>query len=219
MVSVLVCGITQADVSMHFTSCILRMQAELARTPHAFVDFEFFRSVNDALTYFQKETRFDVLVVVDGQTSVDAEFLLRHDPTKDFVIASYPLRDIDWGRVKEKMVDNKIGEPITSIGITYNYEPESAAPEAGGTYVKLPPNADVQLKIFKITRKVLNSILEKHPLVILHTDGILDGKPIPADQRFVQLWGECVYADITTKTKNVGPYDFSGIAGNRKKIR
>lgn len=224
--SVLLCGITSGDVTIHFTSSILRMQTELMRTPGVTVSFEFFNTVNEALTHFHTKTTCTVCVVIDGQLCVDPGFVLEHDPSKPFVVASYPLRTVDWERVKEKIVDS--AEPASHVGVKYNYDPTNAIPEPGGTYMKLPALSDVQLKIFKITRAALDSIIEKHKdlvqgddegNLVIYTDGILDGKKVSPDQRLIHLWGEPLYADILRKTKNVGPYDFSGCVGSQRQLR
>ena len=225
MPSVLLCGITNADVTIHFTSSILRMQTEMTRTPGVSVSFEFFRSVNDALTHFHKNTRDDVCVVIDGQLSVETGFVLQHDLSKPFVVASYPLRTVDWDRVRAKVTDSE--ESASHVGIKYNYDPALTTPEPGGTYVKIPPDAEVQLKIFKITREVLSSIIERHAPevlgqdgdVVVYSDGIIDGQRVSPDQRFVRLWGNPIYANVSEKPKNVGPYDFTGAVGNQRQLR
>ena len=223
--SIILCGITSADVTIHFTSSILRMQTELMRTPGVNISFEFFGTVDEALTHFHTATQCDACVIIDGKLSVEPGFIFDTDPSKPFTVASYPLRTVDWERVRAKIVDSQ--EPASHVGITYNYDPTLATPEPGGTYMKIPAYADVQLKIFKITRTGLDSIIEKHKetvqgddgRLVLYTAGIIDGKKLSPDQRLVYLWGEPIYADISRKTKNVGPYDFTGTVGNQRQLR
>jgi hypothetical protein len=115
------------------------------------------------------------------------------------------------------MVDSQ--EPSSHVGIKYNYDPSLA--ESSGKFLKISPDADVQFKIFKITRAALTSMIERTETgdVVVYTEGIHDGKKESPDQRFMRLWGDVVYADITQKTKNVGPFDFAGIVGNQKQLR
>lgn len=222
--SVLVCGITQSDVAIHFTSSILRMQSDLAATPNVKVDFEFFRTVNEALTYFHAQKRFDRLVVIDGQMSVDPSFILHQDTSKDFIVPSYPMRTFDWDRIKNKILDTD--EPLSHVGIVYNYDPAKAIPQPGGIHVKISPGSAVQLKIFNISRKVIDDILKVHgdsvcasDKVAIYNEGVVNGVYCTQDERFATLWNGPIYADIIAKTKNVGPFDFSGVVGNRKQLR
>lgn len=222
--SVLVCGITPSDVAIHFTSSMLRMQTELARTLDAAVNFEFFVTVNDALKFFADSPQFDVCVILDGQMSVEPSFILQHDLTKHVVVASYPIRKIDWDRVRTKaLATGPAGEPPQCTGITYNYDPRRGDPEAGGKYLRLPARTPVQLKIFKITRHALDTMLascpQPGPDFVLHAAGVEDTVGMTADARLCHLWGDVVYADITAKTQNIGPFDFSGTVGLRKRLR
>jgi len=223
MPSLLVCGITQSDVAIHFTSSILRMQSELASTPNLKVDFEFFTSVNEALTYFHKQKHFDRCVVIDGQMSVDPGFILHQDLSKDFVIASYPLRTYDWDRIKTKLCESN--ESLSHVGVVYNYDPVTAIPQPGGTHVKLAPETrNIQMKIFHISRVVIDTILQSSnphgdSRVPIYNEGVIDGRVCTPDEHFAALWGGPIYADILAKTKNVGPFDFSGVVGNRKQLR
>ena len=225
MLSILVCGITSADVTIHFASSIIQMQTELGRTPDVAVTFEFFKTVDEALTHFHRDTQCDVCVVIDGQLGVTHGFILRNDMSKPCVVASYPLRIIDWARVREKLVDS--GEPSSHVGMRYNYDPAQAIPEPGGKLLRILPGSEVQFKMFKITRDALNSLITRHKDtvqgdsgdLVIFSGGIIDGKKVTADQRFVRLWGESLYADISEMTKNAGPYDFVGAVGNQKQLR
>lgn len=225
MTSILLCGISTADVTIHFTSSILRMQTELMRTPGTNISFEFFGTVDEALTHFHTATQCDACVVIDGKLSVEPGFIFDNDASKPFTVASYPLRTVDWERVRAKIVDSQ--EPAAHVGVTYNYDPTLATPEPGGTHMKIPANAEVQLKMFKITRHALDSIIDKHKdevqgedgRLAIYTAAIVNGKKLSPDQRFVHLWGEPIYADISRKTKNVGPYDFTGAVGNQRQLR
>jgi hypothetical protein len=223
--SVLLCGISSADVTIHFTSSILRMQTELMRTPGVNVSFEFFRTVDDALTHFHSATTCDACVVIDGQLSVEPGFVLEHDAAKPFTVASYPLRTVDWERIRSKITTSS--EPASHVGIKYNYDPTLATPEPGGAHLKIPAHSEVQLKIFKITRDALDTIINKHKEEVqgedgslaIYTTGIVNGKKLSPDQRFIHLWGDPLYADVSRKTKNVGPYDFTGAVGNHRQLR
>lgn len=222
MPSVLVCGITASDVAIHFTSSLLRMQSELARSPGASVNFEFFLTVNDALKQFANSPHFDVCVIVDGQMAVDSRFILTHDATKHFVVASYPVRTIDWDRVRAKATENSAEAP-DHTGITYNYDPAVGIPEPGGTHLKLPARTPVQLKIFKITRHAMDTMLtacpQPAPAFVMHSAGIEGGVGMTADEWLCDLWGDAIHADIVAKTMNIGPYDFTGTVGLRKQLR
>jgi hypothetical protein len=225
MTSILVCGITSGDVTIHFTSSILKMQTELMRTPGVNISFEFFGTVDEALTHFHTNTKCDACVIIDEKLSVDPGFIFDNDASKQFTVASYPLRTVDWERVRAKIVDSR--EPAEHVGVTYNYDPTLATPEPGGTHVKIPAHSDVQLKIFKLTRTGLDSIIARNNDAVRGNDGrlalysacIIDGKKLSPDQRLVHLWGEPIYADISRRTKNVGPYDFTGTVGNQRQLR
>ena len=227
--SVFVCGITQVDVSVHFTSSLLTMQSKLVQTPGVSVEFEFFTTVNEALTYFHKQGRFDVCVVIDGNMSVDPEFILQHDLTKPLVVASYPMKNIDWERVRSKITHAT--EQLSRVGMTYNYDPETATPEPGGVYVKLGGEGSKmqypKYKIFKITKAAIDTLIDAHGdavrdkngSLLLYSDGILDGVYVSPDDRLTNLWSQPIYADISSKTINMGPFDYTGAVGNRKELR
>ena len=224
--SVLVCGITNSDVAIHFTSSLLRMQTELARTPDVAVNFEFFLTINDALKYFAESPQFDVCVLIDGQMAVEPSFVLQHDVSKHLVVASYPIRKIDWDRVRAKATAttaHDTAEPVQCAGTTYNYDPRHGEAEPGGRYLRLPARTPVQLKIFKLTRHALETMLracpQPGPAFVLHASGVEDAVGMTADARLCHLWGDAIYADITAKTQNIGPYDFTGTVGLRKRLR
>lgn len=229
MPAVLVCGITPSDVAIHFTSSMLRMQTDLARTPGVSVNFEFFVTVNDALKHFADSPQFDVCVLIDGQMAVEPQFILQNDMTKHVVVATYPIRKIDWDRVRAKALETQTSpagaarEPVQNVGITYNYDPRHGEPEPGGRSIRLPARTPVQLKIFKLTRHALDTMLanapQPGPAFVLHAAGVEDMVGMTADARLCHVWGDAIYADITAKTQNIGPFDFTGTVGLRKRLR
>lgn len=221
---VLIAGITeQGDVSIQFTSGIMKIQSQLAKTPDIRLAFEFFTNPNDAASYFLRNKHLDVLVILDTKMSVDPAFLLHHDLSKPFVVPSYPLRNIDWDRVRTHLPNAPDGTDHLA-GVTYNYDLETAVPIPGMTYVKIKK---AQLRACKFTRAFFDTLQTEHPdifaedgsSVALWADAIMDGRRVTADDRVCALWNRDIYADITCQTGNTGLVDYTGCVGTRVSLR
>jgi hypothetical protein len=224
-VSILVCGISAVDVSIHFISCMLHLQTELARTPKARVAFEMFTDIDKALSHFFYKTSADVVVIIDTMTSVDAKFILHHDVDKPCVVATYPLARVDWDRVKRAMPPlskKAIVEPIEMVGNEYNYDLRFSESVPGEKYVKIH---SAKLKIFKMTRACLQGIVQRHAVaskdfLTVHHPGIIEGVYCTADEHLCSLLDPAdLYADISATTQNSGPMDYVGCVGLRKRLR
>lgn len=224
----LVAGITEHEVTTAFVSSIMKMQQIMTTRPGISVGFEFFASVNKALTHFDKAKEFDALVLVDGNMSVDHDFLLNEDADRDFVVASYAIRTLDWDRAREKLVDPECTEPPEYTATTYNFDTATGHGDtltSSAMYIKNP--TILQAKVCRLTRRVLDTIVEKHADVVRSDDGtivahapaILDGRALDADQALLTLWGGDVFVDISAKTQNMGALDYTGCVGQRKVLR
>jgi hypothetical protein len=231
MTKILVAGITEHEVTTAFVGCIATMQQMLTVRPDVTVGFEFFSDVNKALTHFDRAKDADVLVMIDGSMAVDHAFVLNAATDKDFVVAGYALRTLDWARAERKFADPANTERPEFAAAVYNYD--TATGTAGGLvdgaasqlYVKNPSIA--QAKVCRITRRVLDAIVKRYGdvvraddgTIVMHAPAIRHGKALNADQAFVELWGGDVYVDITAKTQNLGAMDFVGCVGQRKVLR
>jgi hypothetical protein len=221
-VSYLIAGITSSgDVSITFTASLLRFQTDLARATDTSAAFDFFETVNDALDHFNRDKRYDIIVLVDASMSIDPIFFIESDPEKPFVVGVYPLGKIDWARV-----EMKIGMPGSEdpgmVGNVYSIDPSKGTSQ--GRHIVV---TSAGLGIAKLARRVVDEIvvnhgskvLSKDGKLMLHAPGIEDGVSMTADERMCHLWGGNIYADTKYRTKSSGSMAFSGCVGTRTKLR
>lgn len=218
MTHILVAGIVDdnAEVSVQHASMLLKLQQALARLPDAKVAFEFFPSRDAALTFFAADQSLEMITVVDASMSVNVEFLLT-PPPYDFVAAAYPLRGIDWDRVKKVYSSADVREDLDKVGLTYNFVLGETTPSlcSQGTYL---PIQSAQLKLFKLTRQGLNALINANPSMI-DDKGHIAVFSNARDDMVCAAWPGPLYVDLSAKCVNCGPYDFSGCVGFRSKLR
>jgi hypothetical protein len=231
MTKIVVCGIcADAECTIHFLKAILNLQLDMCKHPHLNICFEMFTTTNEALNYFYKDISNEWLVCIGSSCSVDTDFIFHVDPDKDFVIASYPRTTIDWQKVQKRIdagVDDLTAEQLSDVGLQYNFDPSRCTPvPLGSRFVQIDKRGVNQLKVFKISRRVVSDMLERHPTLkaaddsfVLWADGIEDGRRITADERFCHLWNKTIFCDVLSRTSNTGKFDFIGCVKDRVQLR
>lgn len=203
--NILIAGISPSgDVTTQFGHMVWQLQASLSRT-NARVTLEMFASLNDALSAFAITPEFDAITAVDADHSVDVPFLTTFPQGKEFVLAAYPLPEVDWNRVKARIASTD--EDLDLVGNAYNATPATGATGAAGAYVRVERGG---LRIFKMTRKAMDVIVaqpgvagspgEARSKLALHCAGIVDGKYLDPDDRLCALFAKEIWMDIASKT-------------------
>jgi hypothetical protein len=222
--TILVAAITNGgqECTLGFCTTLLRLQIELGKTPDTHVTVEFFKTLDDALMAFRTLTRFDVLSVIETHMSCDPSFLTTPPPElMPFVVGIYPEPTIDWKRVKHEILSTH--EPSREVGNVYNAKLPDGV-HANDEYAGIDAAG---LKIFKITRGVLEDIVARHGHEVITDDdmlalaipGIVNGKLVGAHERVCFMWGKGVAADLRSKCSSFGPIAFTGCVGRRGQIR
>lgn len=202
------------DVSIALTVSMLNMQTELSQG-NATPAIRFFRDVNAAIDFFHATKEFGRLVVVDGQTAAPPAFMLDTSTAADFVVGVYPLEGIDWDRVEKNMAHTT--EDPRNVGHVYNVTP-GAHVGGGGKFVEVHGVKD--MRVFRITRRVVDAIMEKHgDQVVFFAPGTVDGVRMGPAQRLCALWGERTVADIHNMCKNTVRTEYAGCVGVRAVLR
>lgn len=189
-----------AEVSMNFVETVITLQRNLARGKSVPVQIEFVNSVEKAIDLFlaTKHTR---LVVMDGDVGCDVSFVQKEHQFP-IVIASYPIRKVDWERVSSYITTQRDSgneptpEGAKDAGCIYNFEAASASCPPGTTYL---PIKKAQAKIVSISRDAINDFRRVYDS---------STKAITSD-------GSEAVVDLSTIVKNPGPYDFEGVVGRR----
>lgn len=198
---VLIAGIVSDEytVSINFTTTIIRLQQRIAsHGQHACaVSFEFFRHVDDAVAFFEKDETLTRLVVMDSGMSSDVDFLLYPHP-HDIVVPAYPMRGVTWEKVASYLDATTTPTPdgAKQAGLTYNFTPaasDGGATLDGGKYLKA---TGPQAKIFSVSRDAIGTVRDAY------------------DAKSCKLETVCMI-DVTAKCINSGPYDFTGCVGSR----
>ncbi len=196
---ILIAGIVSDEytVSINFTTTLIRLQQRIAsQGAHSCpVTFEFFRHVDDAVMFFQKDQTITRLVVLDGGMSCDIDFLLFPHPP-EVVIPAYPVRGVNWSKISSLMETTSTVDvdQVRRAGMEYNFVPRgSSCALDAGRYVEAECP---QAKIISMSRKGAETVASRY------------------DPKSCKLDTICMI-DVTAKCVNAGPYDFTGCVGTR----
>ena len=214
---ILIAGIVSDEytVSINFTTTLIRLQQRIAtQGTHACpVTFEFFRHVDDAVMFFERDASLTRLVVLDGGMSCDIDFIL-FPHTSDVVIPAYPIRGVNWSKVAyvHGATDTARTRPtdvdtLRRAGVDYNFvhRPVVSGPTGPtgptgssaslemGRYIQAE---NPQAKIMSISRAGVACISSNY------------------DPKTCKLDTICTI-DVTARCVNTGPYDFTGCVGTR----
>lgn len=220
MRKVLLCVVTngRAEVSLTTAISMLRVQSRLVGTPQPpfSIEMVFLGSLDEALNAGWKSGA-DAVFAVEGTVGFDADFLWEAMASGfPVVVGTYPLPVVDWERVKTR--------------------PESEAPSFWGNVynVKLKDNLKngyalceaAELGMLVVQRPALQKIADAHPDIVdadgnasFAAPGVYGGQRASASQRFFQLFGEPVWADIRRGGTCTGPTEFGGCVGARTVLR
>jgi len=208
---ILIAGIVSDEytVSINFTTTLIRLQQRIAtQGTHACpVTFEFFRHVDDAIMFFERDASLTRLVVLDGGMSCDIDFLL-FPHTPDVVIPAYPIRGVNWSKIADVhgATDTSGTRPtdvdtLRRAGVEYNFVHRPVASGSSGTSASLEMGRYIQAenpqaKIMSISRAGIACITSHY------------------DPKTCNLDTGCTI-DVTARCVNTGPYDFTGCVGTR----
>ena len=226
--SVLVAAITngRTDSTLAFCTMLLKLQGTAGTSPGTNLTIQFFGTKNDALTFFLKNTSFDVIVCIDTWKACDPRFILDPPPEgMPFVVGAYPLPSIDWNRVKTSIATS--AEAPHLVGHAYNI---SCSPDDNRRErARYVPITSAELGIFKMRRCVLEDIVAMHGHSVLASNGKVciatdeisreTGEVLSGDQRVCALWGKGVYADLEASCTSFGPVGYMGCVGLRNILR
>lgn len=205
--SLLIAGIVdnRAEVSVSFTSMMMRLQQHLVMTPNApRVIFEFFVTSKDALEYaISKGEEVSHAVIIHGDMGlVDLGFIFKPFAS-DVCVAAYPTRHVNWQRVLE-LKKQGIRDPavLEKQSYEYNFDRRHATSVVGddGTVQIVEGTISSQAKIVKVSRDGLKTFMKSYdPVTHMYT-------------------GPCSI-DVSTSVTNSGPYDFSGSLMNSNIVK
>lgn len=196
---ILIAGLVSDEytVSINFTTTIIRLQQRIASHGQYAcpVSFEFFRHMDDAVAFFEKNRELTRLVVIDSGMSSDVDFIL-YPHEHDVVVPAYPMRGIVWDKVGTYLDTTPTPTPdgAKTAGLEYNFKPaQSGGVLDRGKYLEAH---GPQAKILSISRDAIGTIGKSY------------------DPKSCKLDSVCMI-DVTAKCVNSGPYDFSGCVGTR----
>jgi len=215
----------RSDSALQACVSVLHLQMQLMNTPvhQGFqADFRFYKTNNEALEDLYRSKDFSGLFVLNWSSGVPGAFSLKaFSSSNEVVLGVHSDGVIDWGRVRENITTGK--ESVEYAGINYNVELEGVPGKDKYVKVKTAKMMDV----FFVKRAALDYIASKHPSVVskdgqhgsFTVEGVYDGQYLNATQRFIQLYGKPVYADVEHGINKLAPQDFTGVVGNRTRLR
>lgn len=221
-----VCIVTghKTDVSLVCGISVLRLQTMLMthKTP-VNVEVHFVNTHDDALNALWARPEAEGVLVVEGHVGLAPEFLTSAMASgRSVVVASHPLPVIDWERVKTMPA----GEEPSHWGNVYNALP--ASPDARpDTYGHVEIKTASALGAMWVRRQVLVDIAARHPGIMqadgaggaFATRGVYDGVRHGEQDRFLQLYGGILWADVVNRASCSGPTEFCGAVAGRSMLR
>jgi len=215
----------RSDSALQACVSVLHLQMQLMNTPaqQGFqADFRFYKTNNEALEDLYRSKDFSGLFVLNWSSGVPGAFSLKaFRSSNEVVLGVHSDGVIDWGRVRENITTGK--ESVEYAGINYNVELEGVPDK--GKYVKV--KTAKMMDVFFVKRAAVDYIASKYPSVVskdgqhgsFAIEGVYDGQYLNATQRFIQLYGKPVYADVEHGINKLAPQDFTGVVGNRTRLR
>lgn len=221
---VLLAVVTDGRAEMNLQCCvsILHLQVELmtAKSDNFGAELMFARDLNDVLDRLHRDKRLVGAFVIRHNASIPGAFALKAFRSKERIVVSpTPLPVIDWERVKNRVLD--AAEDTRFSGNVYNVKLEGLPRSDGYARVSSMFVADGMF----VRRDVVDGIAEKYPEVTADDksafalDGVYDGKYATGTQRFLDLYGDKVWADVENQGGASGPIEYVGCVGARKVLR
>ncbi|AGE50173.1 hypothetical protein ATCVCanal1_393R [Acanthocystis turfacea Chlorella virus Canal-1] len=215
----------RSDSALQACVSVLHLQMQLMAAPanQAFqADFRFYKTNNEALEDLYRSKEMTGLFVINWSSGVPGAFSLKaYRSSNEVVLGVHSDGVIDWDRVRANITTGK--ESVEYAGINYNVELEGVPNKDKFVKVKSAKMMDV----FFVKRSAVVAIASKHPEVVSNDgqhasfaiEGVYDGQYVNATERFLQLYGKPVYADVEHGINKLAPQDFTGIVGNRSRLR
>ncbi|AGE55651.1 hypothetical protein ATCVMN08101_442R [Acanthocystis turfacea Chlorella virus MN0810.1] len=215
----------RSDSALQACVSVLHLQMQLMQTPadQGFqADFRFYKSNNEALEDLYKSKDMGGLFVINWSSGVPGAFSLKaFKSSNEVVLGVHSDGVIDWDRVRENITTAK--EPVEYAGINYNVELEGVPNKNKFAKVKSAKMMDV----FFVKRSAVVGIANRHPEVVskdgqhasFAVEGVYNGEYLNATERFIKLYGKPVYADVEHGINKLAPQDFTGVVGNRSRLR
>lgn len=193
------------DACLTFTTALLRLQMSLLRIDVQAV-IEFSADERAVLENFATRSDDDQLIVLDTMIGFSPEMVIRmieNDDRAAVVVGVYPLPQIDWDAVHEKLQQRTFSEvdetALQNMGLTFNVAlaagPQTAADDgyAEVAEVRVPP------RVYRISRRELVG-------------------------RDAWSWNDPsrttpIVADVAHQCSSFGPLDYVGCVGLRSVIR
>jgi hypothetical protein len=221
---VLLAVVTDGRAEMNLQCCvsILHLQVELmTATSDSFgAELMFARDLNDVLDRLHRDKRLVGAFVIRHNASIPGPFALKAFRSKERIVVSpTPLPVVDWERVKNHVLD--AAEDTRFSGNVYNVKLEGLPRSDGYARVASMIVADGMF----VRRDVVDGIAEKHPEIAsddksaFALDGVYGGKYATGTQRFLDLYGDKVWADVENQGGASGPIEYVGCVGARKVLR
>lgn len=220
--TVLLCVVTNSkhEASLACAASLLRLQTVLMSSAQRIrADMHFVTTIDDALNVLKDHDTAVGAAILDASLGFDAEFPLRALASGlPVVVASYPLPRIDWDRVKTQPAT----EDPQFWGNVYSIKPSGRIGHGGYAHV-----TDAKLGVSWVRKDVVKDILSRHPELVtedgtaamLAVGGVYEKKLRTADERFLDLYGGEVWADIERPATSTGPVEFGGCVGIRSVLR
>lgn len=192
------------DACLTFATALLRLQMSLLRIDVQAV-IEFSADERAVLENFAARSDDDQLIVLDTMIGFSPEMVIRmieNDDRAAVVVGVYPLPQIDWDAVHEKLQQSSEVDEIAlqNMGLTFNVGlaagPQTAAADDGYAEVvevRVPP------RVYRISRRELAG-------------------------RNAWSWNDPsrttpIVADVAHQCSSFGPLDYVGCVGLRSVIR
>ncbi len=221
---VLLAVITDGRSEMNLQCCVSIMHAQLeliTATENAFVaELLFVERLNDALDRLHKDATCAAAFIVRHNAYVPGPFALKACRSGEkIVISPSPKPAIDWARVKEKCATAT--ETPQHIGNTYNARLEGLPRPDGYASARDVEWVDGMF----VRREVVDDIAAKFPDIVspekssFALDGVYGGRFVRGTERFFEMYGGDVWADVENQSGVSGPQDFVGCVGARKILR
>ena len=215
----------RSDSALQACVSVLHLQMQLMQTPQdqSFqADFRFYKTNNEALEDLYRSKDMGGLFVINWSSGIPGAFSLKaYRSPHDVVLGVHSDGVIDWERVRNNITSGK--EPVEYAGINYNVELEGTPNKDKYAKVKSAKMMDV----FFIKRAAVDHIASKYPAIVskdgqhanFAVEGVYDGEFMNASTRFLHLYGKPVYADVEHGINKLAPQDFTGVVGNRSRLR
>ena len=219
LVAVITTPKQEATIGMAVSA--IKLQNALAGRPDVTINLDFFDTKQHALSTFSGATDFDALCMVSSMCTFDPDFIFKAiDSSRAFIVGTYALPKYDFTKLSDPCKDDETELPQHRI-LDYNYTPPSdgTTPDMDG-YLKLGHACSpMGLELVVIKRVVMDAMAPKADAGLFWSDAAIGGRIVEAHERFCDMWGGDIYADVDRQACVMAPCTFAGIVGHRRVLR